>query len=392
MSLHEHGKESLPGQRHDGGMFWTGGGNGGMPLWHAASWLPLSPILNALLTASVLDEPHPIAFVFGPSVWLPGHGQVRIIPLSSHAGQIGAMPCSASPPAWRHAGQVSISRPAADAQRSKSSSQQLRPHLRDDAMFQVRVRRHELHSPTSSPCWSPDPDLEALLRSRTQTELTYTTAEIDANDAPPSDQDEAELRLFAAPADAAPQSLKIRISSPDADSGEPGLMLKKPRSYYFADEPTSEAEEDFRAAAIEGRSVLELSQQPWPGCALPWKVRKISPAGMSKAVLLGHPPMLVTVEDKAHKRTRKGKKSRIAIRKKLHEAREKESEAARLAREKEEAKREKNTRRNREKKLKQKAKQQAKKAADGAPGAAADGMHGVEATATESQPVGEEST
>ena len=168
--------------------------------------------------------------------------------------------------------------------------------------------------------------------------------------------------------------------------------MKKPRSYYFADEPTSEAEEEFRAAAIEGRSVLELSQQPWPGCALPWKVRKISPAGMSREVLVGHPPMLVLVQDKANKRIRKGKKSRIAIRKKLQEAKEKESEAARLAREKEEAKREKNTRRNREKKLKQKAKQQAKRAADGAPESAADGMDGVETTATESQPVGGEST
>jgi predicted ribosome quality control (RQC) complex YloA/Tae2 family protein len=113
---------------------------------------------------------------------------------------------------------------------------------------------------------------------------------------------------------------------------------------------------------------------------------------MSKEVLVGHPPILVTVEDKAPKRTRKGKKSRIAIRKKLQEAKDKESEAARLAREKEEAKREKNTRRNREKKLKQKAKQQAKKASDGAPEGAADEMDGVEATATENQPVGDEST
>ncbi|KAL1795791.1 hypothetical protein ACET3X_006015 [Alternaria dauci] len=262
-------------------------------------------------------------------------------------------------------------------------------------MFDVpdakRVRRHELHSPASSPRNSPDPDLEQLLRSKIQTDFTYTTAaDDDADDA--NDEDETELRLFAAPANAAPQSHKIRISSPDADSGEAGLAVKKPRSYYFADGPTSEAEQEFRAAALEGRSVLELSQQPWPGCALPWKVRNISPAGMTKEVLVGHPPMLVLVQDKAHKRTRKGKKSRIAIRKKLQEAKNKESEAARLAREKEEAKREKNTRRNREKKLKQKAKQLAKRAADGAPEGTADGMHRVETTATEGQPVGAEST
>jgi hypothetical protein len=255
-----------------------------------------------------------------------------------------------------------------------------------------RVRRAELQSPTSSPRSSPDPDLEELLRSTINTHFTYTTTHDDFDHVPPSDQDEAELRLFTTPANAAPQSLKIRISSPDADSREPGLILKKPRSYYFADDPTSDEERDFRTAAIEGRSVLELSRQPWPGCALPWKVRKISPAGMSKEVLVGHSPMLVAVEDKPHKRTRKGKKSRIAIRKKLQDAKEKESEAARLAREKEEAKREKNTRRNREKKLKQKAKQQAKRAADGAPEGTVDGMDGVEATPTESQPVGDEST
>lgn len=255
-----------------------------------------------------------------------------------------------------------------------------------------RVRRAELESPASSRQSSPDPDLEELLRSKINTEFTYTTTEDDVHDIAHSDEDETELRLFAAPANAAPQSLKIRISSPGADSGEPGLILKKPRSYYFADEPTSEEEDAFRAAAIEGRSVLELSRQPWPGCALPWKVRTISPAGMSKEVLVGHPPMLVTIEDKAHKRTRKGKKSRIAIRKKLQAVKEKQSEAARLAQEKEEAKREKNTRRNREKKLKKKAKEQAKKAADGATDGAAEAMDGVvEDTVTKSQPVADES-
>jgi hypothetical protein len=257
----------------------------------------------------------------------------------------------------------------------------------------ARVRREELQSPASSPRASPDPDLEELLRSRTYTEFTYTTTDDHVHDVAQSDQDETELRLFAAPANAAPQSHMIRLSSPGADSGEPGLILKKPRSYYFADEPTSDEEEAFRAAAIDGRSVLELSQQPWPGCALPWKVRRISPSGMSKDVLVGHPPMLVTVEDKAHKRTRKGKKSRIAIRKKLQEAKQKQSEAARLAQEKEEAKREKNTRRNREKKLKKKAKEQAKRAADGATDGAAGGMEGVvQAVVIESQPVGDEPT
>ncbi|EOA88446.1 hypothetical protein ACJQWK_02159 [Exserohilum turcicum] len=240
-------------------------------------------------------------------------------------------------------------------------------------MFQLpgakRVRRDELHSPTSSPRSSPDPDLEELLRSKALTEFAYTTTAADdvaAGDAAAhSDEEETELRLFAAPSNAPSQTHKIRLSSPAADGGEPAILVKKPQSYYFADEPTSEEEAAFQAAAIDGKGVLELAKLPWPGCALPWKVRTISPAGMKREVLVGHPPMLATVEEKAHKRTRRSKKSRIAVRQKLQAAKEKESEQARLAQEKEEAEREKKTRRNREKKLKKKAKEQAKKAADG---------------------------
>ena len=123
-----------------------------------------------------------------------------------------------------------------------------------------------------------------------------------------------------------------------------------------------------RAAAIDGHTILELSRQAWPGCALAWKVRKLSGAGMKKEVLVGHPPLLVTVEENAPKRTRKNKKTRIAIRKKLQASKERQSKKAQLAQEKEEAEREKRTRRNREKKIKKKARDKAKKATDGPDG------------------------
>jgi hypothetical protein len=254
------------------------------------------------------------------------------------------------------------------------------------------VRRDELQSPTSSPRSSPDPDLEELLRSRIHGQFTYTTTEDAVQDAGPSDEDEAELRLFAAPSNAPPQMHKIRLSSPTADSGEPGFLVKKPRSYYFADEPTSDEEAAFQAAAIDGKGVLELSQLPWPGCALPWKVRNISPAGMRKEVLVGHPPMLATVEEKIHKRTRKSKKTRIAIRKKLQVTKEKQSEQARLAQEKLEAEREKKTRRNREKKLKKKAKEQAKKAAEGGSAPVAGEAEGVSVANPTSAPINDATT
>ena len=144
--------------------------------------------------------------------------------------------------------------------------------------------------------------------------------------------------------------------------------MKKPRSYYFADDPTEEDRLRLQAAAVDGETISDLSKLPWPGCALPWKVKKLSPAGMKREVLVHHPSKLVTVEETVHKRARKGKKTRIALRKKMQANKDKHEEQARRAKEKDEAEREKRTRRNREKKLKKKAKSQAKKleGADGA--------------------------
>lgn len=235
----------------------------------------------------------------------------------------------------------------------------------------LSVRRDELQSPASSPRSSPDPAVEDLLRSRIRDEYAFTTADFDPVETAGSgnsgdDEEEVELRLFAGPSNAAPATHKIRLSSPGAGTGEPGFIVKKPRSYYFADEPTSEEEGALQAAAIDGKTVLELSREPWPGCALPWKVRYISAAGVRKEVLTGHPPALVTLEENEHKRKRKGKKTRIAIRKKRLATKEKLDGKAKLAQEKEEAEREKRTRRNREKKVKKKAREKAKKASDGA--------------------------
>jgi hypothetical protein len=202
------------------------------------------------------------------------------------------------------------------------------------------------------------------LRSRLRDHFTFTTADTDDADTHHtaiSDEEETELRLFANTSSNAPTTHKIRLSSPGAGHGEPAFIVKKPHSYYFADEPTSEEILRLQAAAIDGSTVVELSSLPWPGCALPWKVKKLSPEGMNREVLVGHPAKLVTVEEKVHKRARKGKKTRIALRKRMHANRDKREEQARLAKEKEDAEREKRTRRNREKKLKKKAKSQATK-------------------------------
>jgi hypothetical protein len=232
----------------------------------------------------------------------------------------------------------------------------------------TRVRRDDLNSPTSSPRSSPDPDFTELLRSRAHNEFTFTAAHINTdenndNAAQDDEEDETELVLFAAPSSAAPQANKIRLESPDAGTGEPGFMVKKPRSYYFADEVTSDKETEYEASAISAETVLSLSRQAWPGCALPWKVRTITPTGLQKSILLPHSGEMFTIEEKVHKRSRKGKKSRIALRKKVRSREEKKVEEERKKAEAEETEREKRTRRNREKKVKKKAREKAKKAA-----------------------------
>ncbi|KAF2878540.1 hypothetical protein BDV95DRAFT_479523, partial [Massariosphaeria phaeospora] len=230
-----------------------------------------------------------------------------------------------------------------------------------------RVRRNELQSPASSPRSSPDPDLTELLRARIGEDYTFAgvtqDGEIDEVMGG-SDADETELILFAAPSSAAPQSQKIRLSSPDAEPREPGMLVKPPRSYYFTDEVTSDREEELQAAAVDGDAVLEMSRVPWAGCAVPWKVTTISAAGLQKTIRVGHPPKLIPVEEKAHKKKRKGKKARIILRKKMQATTTKQEEQSRTAQEKEEADREKRTRRNREKKVKKKAREKAKKAVD----------------------------
>ncbi|CAI6333762.1 unnamed protein product [Periconia digitata] len=229
--------------------------------------------------------------------------------------------------------------------------------------YAKRVGRNELHSPEASPRSSPDPDLTELLRLRSHNdyEFTDTGASIQVSQEEiVASEDEAELILFAGARDTQQPSNKIRLSSPGA-SGEPGLSVKKPQTYYFAEEPSTEKYEELRAAALTGDAVIEMSKIPWFGCAVPWKVQTLTASGMKKTVLVGHPPSLVTLEEKIHKRTRKNKKTRIALRKKMQAIRERDAERARIAKEKEETEQEKRTRRNREKKVKKKAREKAKK-------------------------------
>ncbi|KAF2744587.1 hypothetical protein M011DRAFT_496289 [Sporormia fimetaria CBS 119925] len=224
------------------------------------------------------------------------------------------------------------------------------------------VNRSELDSPASSPRSSPDPDLTERLRAQALHEFTFAAPATDEHENEQEEDDEAELVLFSAPVSAPPKSQKIRLQSPEL-SGEPGFLVKRPKSYYFAEEPNPELEGQYRAAAVDANAIRDMAMLPWPGCAVPWKVKTISAAGIKKCVLVGHPQQLVHVEEQERKRKRKGKKARIALRIKARAKAERSSAEEKLKKAKEAAEREKRTRRNREKKVKKKAKEKAKKEA-----------------------------
>jgi len=218
------------------------------------------------------------------------------------------------------------------------------------------ISRNELCSPPSSPRSSPDPDLTEYLRTRVKSEYTFTTNIDDVEELwshNVTSTDEAELVLFAGTSKTS-ATRKIRLASPEAAAGDVGFSVKKPRTYYFADEAADKLEE-YKATAVTGPQVQKMAWVPWPGCALPWKVQKITPTGMKKTILIGHPPVMADVEERVQTKRRKGKKARIALRKKIQAAKYKQAENARLKKEMEEMVREKRTRRNREKKVKRKA-------------------------------------
>jgi hypothetical protein len=140
---------------------------------------------------------------------------------------------------------------------------------------------------------------------------------------------------------------------------------ERPREYYFRDSLSPEAEERIKFAAVTGEDVLGRSQTKWPGCSLPWRVTTILSSG--KPIQNASSKTLDQTEV-ARKKRRKGKKTRIAIRKKAVEERERKAKEQEGAAERELAERAKRAKRNRDKKLKKRERDKAKKAAARAAG------------------------
>ena len=170
--------------------------------------------------------------------------------------------------------------------------------------------------------------------------------------------DSAEFRLFANLGPSASESQRVVLRSPTPDAGNPGFVVtRRPDTYYFMGEATEEQVQQYQQASVSGYDILASLATRWKGCEVPWRVTVIkrpSPAKSSK--------METSETRNSEKRARKGKKTRIAIRKRIVKANAIQAEKAVSQEQKEANEREKRNRRNREKKIKRRQKQRDTKA------------------------------
>ena len=177
-------------------------------------------------------------------------------------------------------------------------------------------------------------------------------------------RDELEFRLFAAPVSAVSQNQvpiqKVRLRSPSVEDQATSFVIPSREScYYFTGDIKGARQAELNATAVEGEDILQRAQFSWPGCALPWRVTTISPAGSTLRVSVSDINSTLGLHVR---RARPGKRRRVALRKQAQKLKEKKEQAERVLQEKIEAEKEKRTRRNREKKVKKKARERAKKA------------------------------
>ncbi|KAF2206988.1 hypothetical protein CERZMDRAFT_102834 [Cercospora zeae-maydis SCOH1-5] len=181
-------------------------------------------------------------------------------------------------------------------------------------------------------------------------------------------EDGLEFQLFA-PSAGNPENTsgiaKIRLDSPDLANAEPGLINPhRDPSYYFTSTPSPVEQQNFQVAAMSGQDIIAQSRNPWLGMAYPWKVLHLPQTRKQQNVLAPSDALFAKLvgSQGVQKRTRPGKKARMAVRTKLAAAKAKQEEKQKAAEIKEAEEREKRTRRNREKKVKKKNREKAKKA------------------------------
>ncbi|GAM82407.1 hypothetical protein ANO11243_003860 [Dothideomycetidae sp. 11243] len=225
-----------------------------------------------------------------------------------------------------------------------------------------RVRRSDLHSPSSSRSSSPASAVLELFKSK---DLDYVVAEPAVTHLPPApadyEEDEVEFQLFARPAgSSAPTRTVIQLRSPSPVEGEDGVLGSgRPEEYYFRGELAPKLSAEYDAAALSGEHIRCLAELHRPGSVYSWKVTTL-PASRLRPSTRMDTEMGDVVDE--GKRKRLGKKMRIKKRKALAAVAAKSVAEKEAKADKERADREKKAKRNRDKKFKKRARDKAKKA------------------------------
>ncbi|OTB07834.1 hypothetical protein M426DRAFT_317724 [Hypoxylon sp. CI-4A] len=254
-------------------------------------------------------------------------------------------------------------------------------------MFEVpdakRVRREELYNPASDEESTHDDELDSTLRGKLNEQLSglldlsfavdegnkahqpseSQTRDADKNSPNGGDSDEPQEEVFAFRLFRDEDTSRKVVLEPQnaGKGGESTLAVKRPMSYYLAEDPSSETINNFRAAAVSADFLLQDAKKRRWGLEKPWKVTTITITTNKK---MGTPVSLTTSGagiEVNQKKKRPGKKRRIILRVREKANKEKEEAAKKQLIDKEEHVKEKKKRQNRQKQLRRRAKAREKK-------------------------------
>ncbi|KAI0840084.1 hypothetical protein F5Y06DRAFT_263594 [Hypoxylon sp. FL0890] len=254
-------------------------------------------------------------------------------------------------------------------------------------MFEVpdakRVRREELYESSSEEEAPNDDQLESTLRGKLNAQLSGLLDldfEVDeSNQAhqlpkpPTADANEdhcddgdvekpAEAFVFRLFRDEEP-SRKVVLEPQGAGMEKDGgafVVPKRPISYYLAGEPSPEAAEEYRMAAVSADYLFQDAKKRRWGLEKPWKVTTITITTNKKMAAPGS-SVSTANETGRPKKKRPGKKRRIILRVREKVKKEREAAAKQQLIEKEQHLQEKKKRLNKVKKLRRRAKAREKK-------------------------------
>ncbi|OTB19021.1 hypothetical protein K445DRAFT_314878 [Daldinia sp. EC12] len=257
-------------------------------------------------------------------------------------------------------------------------------------MFEVpdakRIRREELYDSSSDEEVPHDEQWDSTLRDKLNAkfsgllDLSFETDEapiqqlsesqVDGADEqnprdgenPEKPQEEAfTFRLFRDEEPSRKVVLEPQNAGAERDGNGAFVVAKRPISYYLAGEPSPEAANKFRAAAVSANYLFQDAKARRWGLEKPWKVTTITITTNKKTTTPGSSVSENITACVEKKKKRPGKKRRIILRTREKVKKEREEAAKRQLVEKEEHLKDKKKRLNRQKKLKRRAKEKEKK-------------------------------